>query len=69
MNLVGPLTNIVEREFYVEGFGKVGYSNLEAFAPFDGFKQPRDLEVNETTEGKFWNPASDKRPERITRTR
>jgi hypothetical protein len=55
--------------FRVEGWGEVGYANLWAFVPFKGFKQPADLEVNESTEGKFTNPTSDKKPERIFRTK
>jgi hypothetical protein len=58
---------VSELIFRVEGFGEVGLANLYAFIPFDGFKQPGDLAVNEETEGRFANPTSDKRPERITR--
>ena len=57
----------MDKLFNVEGFGQVGLANLYAFAPFEGFKYPQDLEVGETTEGKFLNPTSDKKPERITR--
>lgn len=56
-----------EKIFLVEGWGETGYANLSAFVPFIGQKQPGDLEINESTEGRFTNPASDKKPERITR--
>ncbi len=58
-----------EMIFRVEGFGEVGYANLYAFDAFDGQKQPRDLAVGESSEGKFCNPTSDKRPERVTRVK
>lgn len=57
------------KTFRVEGFGEVGEANLYAFAPFEGFKLPADLNVNEATEGRFTNPTSDKKPERITRVK
>ena len=57
------------RLYYVHGFGEAGEANCYAFAPFPGKKQIRELEVNETTEGRFTNPTSDKKPERITRVR
>lgn len=53
--------------FRVEGFGQVGEANLYAFAPFDGFKLPADLNIGESTEGYFANPTSNKKPERIVR--
>jgi len=53
--------------FRIEGWGNAGEANLYAFVPFEGFKYPADLAINETTEGKFSNPTSDKNPERITR--
>jgi len=56
-----------DKVFYVDGFGKVGYANLYAFTPFRGEKRIADLQVNERTEGRFMNPTSDKKPERITR--
>ena len=55
------------KTFYVVGFGNVGEQNLWTFVPFDGFKHPRDLAVNESTTGKFTNPTYDKKPERIIR--
>jgi hypothetical protein len=58
-----------EKIFRVEGFGEVGYANLYAFVPFDGFKLPCNLEVNESTEGKLRSPMSDNKPERLTRVR
>ena len=58
-----------DKLFHVYGFGDVGYANLYAFVPFPGKKVIRDLQVNETTEGRFANPTSDKKPERITRIR
>ena len=53
--------------FNVESWGQVGSANLYAFVPFADFKLPEDLEVSESTAGKFQNPTSDKKPERITR--
>ena len=57
------------RIFYVHGFGESGYAGLYAFVPFSGKKAINDLDVNETTEGRFQNPTSDKRPERVTRVK
>ncbi len=57
------------RLFRVEGWGEVGYANLWGFVPHNGYKWQGDLEVGESTEGKFQNPTSDHKPERITRIR
>ncbi len=71
-----PLTNLAldaikenRMTFDVEGFGQVGISNLTAFVPFDGFKFPSDLALNEVSEGRLQNHGSDHKPERITRVR
>ncbi len=66
-NLILDAVQESKKTFHVEGFGSVGYANLYAFVPFEGFKHPNDLSIGEVTEGKLRNPASDKRPERITR--
>jgi len=58
-----------DKVFYVHGFGEVQLSSLYAFVPFKDKKHPNDLDVNESTEGRFQNPTSDKKPERITRIR
>lgn len=55
------------KTFMVEGFGTCGEANLNGFVPFDGFKPFQDLELGESSEGRFQNPTSDRRPERITR--
>lgn len=59
--------NTEDRIFYVDGWGKTGYANLAAFAPFQGFKLVGDLEVNEVTEGKFCIAGAQSKPERVTR--
>lgn len=59
----------MDKIFNVDGWGQVGEANLAAFAPNPGFKDFRDLEVNEVTEGKIMKPGSDKEPERVTRIR
>jgi len=53
--------------FRIDGFGEAGLANLYAFVPFKDEKQPDDLQVGESTCGRFQNPASDKRPERVVR--
>lgn len=55
--------------YQIEGFGQVGYANLETFCPFSGLKYLCELEIGETTEGILCAKLSDKRPERITRIR
>lgn len=58
-----------ERAFHLHGWGECHPSSLYAFVAFPGKKHWRDLELNETTEGRFQNPTSDKKPERLTRVR
>jgi len=58
-----------DKLFYFQGWGECSYASLWAFVPFYGKKSIKDLEVNETTEGLFQNPTSDKKPERVTRIR
>ncbi len=59
----------MDKVFRVEGFGQVGEANLAAFVPFAGFKFYQDLEIGEISEGRIQNTQSDKRPERIVRTK
>lgn len=56
-----------QKTYVVVGFGEVGEANLYAFVPFPGHKAPKDLSVNESTQGRFQSPTSDKKPERIIR--
>jgi hypothetical protein len=56
-----------QKTFVVIGFGEVGEANMMGFAPFPGEKPWQQLEVNESTQGRFVTPMSDKKPERIVR--
>ena len=66
---VQELLKLDDRLFYIHGFGQAGYASLYAFVPFAGKKALRDLELDETTEGRFQNPTSDKKPERLSRVK
>lgn len=58
---------IFERLYHVEGWGQAGHANMSGFQPNPGQKCHQDLALHESTEGRFTNAGSDKRPERITR--